>query len=66
MPPILVMRPRSDGTVSSGPAPGIAALDADAIQRAAQRYLDTGNDVKVVLLPESKYARRYSPLTGPP
>ncbi len=32
----------------------IAALTGDAIQQAAQTYLDTGNYVKVTLMPEKK------------
>ena len=32
----------------------IAALTADAIQRAAQTYLNTGRYVKITLMPESK------------
>ena len=32
----------------------IAALTGDAIQQAAQTYLDTGNYVKVTLMPETK------------
>ena len=32
----------------------IAALTGDAIQQAAQTYLDTANYVKVTLMPETK------------
>ena len=32
----------------------IATLTGEAIQSAAERYLDTGNYVKVTLLPGSK------------
>ena len=32
----------------------IAALTADAIQQAAQTYLDTANYVQVTLMPETK------------
>jgi predicted Zn-dependent peptidase len=34
----------------------ISALSGEAIQLAAQQYLDTGNDVEVTLKPQHKEA----------
>jgi zinc protease len=45
---------REAEAVGANPLKEIAALDGDAIQLAARRYLDTGNYVKVALLPGAK------------
>jgi len=45
---------RDGDAAGASQLPQIAALTGDAIQSAAERYLDTGNYVKVTLLPGSK------------
>jgi len=45
---------READAAGRSPLPQIAALDGEAVQLAAQQYLDTGNYVKVTLLPETK------------
>jgi zinc protease len=52
-----IVRRHEDGeadAVGASPLPTIAALDGDAVQRAARLYLDVQNYVKVVRLPEGK------------
>lgn len=45
---------REGDAAGTSPLSTIASLDGDAVQRAAQQYLDTGNYVKVSLLPGAK------------
>jgi len=45
---------READAAGRSPLPEIAALDGEAIQTAARQFLDTGNYVKVTLLPEAK------------
>ena len=54
-----IVRRYADGDMVNGAAPldlpdQISALTGEAIQQAAQTYLDNGNYVKVTLMPERK------------